>query len=591
MNANSPLAFDHGSPPPRRARRNRPDPSPLRSLPRFIPRNEAALTAGVLALALLPRLAFLLFSNPENPGDGPYVDVFQHWQIGYLTQQIGLSHGFRLWDLKGVEYFWSTLHPLLLAVLFAVFHTADVVVPRMVSIVAGSVSVVLLFYLCRRYWSLPVALGAAIFAALSPISVFNDASGMLEPLAVMLMLAGISLVARHPFWAGVVWALASAVRPEAWLFSAGLIVAAFIRRDSTRSLRPLAYGWPLVMAAQMAFLWLRTGNPVYPFYWNFLANAGGKWIANPTATQLAMRPIFIVLWLAATAGLALTLWRRPPSHLLLTYGFGYTALVLGLFAFTPFLSNWDGSWGWMMWVLAFPYDFVALLVIVGVAYFARSRRPDFRRTAADIAVLAAVTSLLWFPVAGVYASTTPAWDVTKGAGQYIGGLYQAAGGRGGLNLPPDRPDIDYALVRYGGVSGKALVSQLYDPRYYLAAMGAGVGRLCQHRAGLAGHSGSGSVHRQPLSSGGRSWRVEPAARSSRSRLHARPLWARIRQGAGQPALRPALLPPCRLANAAKPGRNGSAVWLLACRDALEHPRCQHHQCRLRSPAGRRASLV
>lgn len=463
---------------PRVARRNRPDPSRPGFFLRLIPRGDLAWTTGLLALAFIPRLAFLLYSNPENPGDGPYIDVFQHWQIGYLTQQIGISHGFRLWDLKGVEYFWSTLHPLLLAVLFTVFHTADIVVPRMVSIAAGSVSVVLLFHLCRRYWGLPVALGATTFAALSPISVFNDASGMLEPLAVMLILCGITLLPRHPFWAGITWALASAVRPEAWLFSAGLVVAAFIRRDRERSLRPLAYGWSLVMAAQMAFLWARTGNPVYPLYWNFLANAGGKWVLTPTAGQLATRPFFVVLWLMATAGLAVTLWRRPPSFLLLTYGFGYTALILGLFAFTPFLSNWFGSWSWMMWVLEFPYDFAALLLILAVFYLTRRRSPqlptrglspELRRTAADIAVLAAITSVLWVPVQAVYASTEPAWRVTQAAGQNIGELYRAAGGRGGLNLPPNRPDVDYTLVRYGGVSSKALISQLYDPRYYLLA--------------------------------------------------------------------------------------------------------------------------
>jgi hypothetical protein len=78
-----------------------------------------------------------------------------------------------------------------------------------------------------------------------------------------------------------------------------------------------------------------------------------------------------------------------------------------------------------------------------------------------------MTLLLWVPVRAVYVSTEPAWQVVEAAGHQIGDLYRAAGGRGGLNLPPDRPDLVYALVRFGGVSGKALVSQLYDPRYYL----------------------------------------------------------------------------------------------------------------------------
>jgi len=73
----------------------------------------------LLLIALLPRLIYLFaISNPENAGDGLYTDVYQHWQIAYLTKEIGLSHGLRLWDLKGVEYFWGSLHPIVLVILF-----------------------------------------------------------------------------------------------------------------------------------------------------------------------------------------------------------------------------------------------------------------------------------------------------------------------------------------------------------------------------------------------------------------------------------------------------------------------------------------
>ena len=50
----------------------------------------------MLLIALLPRLIYLFaISNPENAGDGLYTDVYQHWQIAYLTKEIGLSHGLR----------------------------------------------------------------------------------------------------------------------------------------------------------------------------------------------------------------------------------------------------------------------------------------------------------------------------------------------------------------------------------------------------------------------------------------------------------------------------------------------------------------
>ena len=427
-------------------------------------------TVGIFGLALVPRLAYLfLFSDPQNAGDGLYTDVYQHWQIGYLTQAVGFQHGLRLWDLKGVEYFWSTLHPLLLAALFAIFHTSDILVARIVSLVAGSVSVVLIFHLCRRYWGLGVGLLAAAATALMPITVFNDASGMLEPLAIALILLGIWLLPTRPFLAGVSWALASAVRPEAWIFSAGLVIALFFRRREDGDPRPAVYGWALVMALQMAFLWMRTGNPIYPLYWNFLANAGGRWVATPSASQEAMRPVFQVLWGLATAGMAATLWRRPASYLLLLYGFGYSALILGLFAFTSFLSAW-WTWSWMMWILAFPYEFLAILIAVAV-FQITPFLPRRRVVAAGIGVLAIALMLLtWGPVRAVYASTTPSWQKTVDAGEYLGALVNDVRYVGtNLNLPPDRPPLTYALVHFGAVDGRRFVSQLYDPIYYLPA--------------------------------------------------------------------------------------------------------------------------
>src|SRR5260370_33220461 len=67
----------------------------------------------------------------------------------------------------------------------------------------------------------------------------------------------------------------------------------------------------------------------------------------------------------ATVGLLTTLWRRPRSYLLLLYGFGSCALVFGLFGLTAFITEWY-PWRWMMWILAFPYDFAALVVAIGL---------------------------------------------------------------------------------------------------------------------------------------------------------------------------------------------------------------------------------
>src|ERR1700686_2587187 len=81
--------------------------------------------------ALIPRLTYLfVFSDPENAGQG-WTDAYHHWQIAYLTKEIGLTHGPRLWDMRGVEYFWGPLHPLLMDALFFATGSIDIVLARL----------------------------------------------------------------------------------------------------------------------------------------------------------------------------------------------------------------------------------------------------------------------------------------------------------------------------------------------------------------------------------------------------------------------------------------------------------------------------
>ena len=139
------------------------------------------LTAGLALGAAIPRLLYLyVFTDPENPGLGAYNDVWHHWQIAYLTKQVGLSApgGPRLWDLKGLEYFWGLLHPLVMVGVFDITGSIDLVLNRLVSAAFGVAVIVLLFHICRHHWGTQVALGVALVATLLPTSIMNDTSGM-----------------------------------------------------------------------------------------------------------------------------------------------------------------------------------------------------------------------------------------------------------------------------------------------------------------------------------------------------------------------------------------------------------------------------
>jgi hypothetical protein len=427
----------------------------------------------VWAVALLPRLYALFFlTNPQNPGDHWHGDVFHHWQIAYLTKEIGLwdPSGPRLWDLKGLDYFWGLIHPALLVALFYLTGSVDIIIPRLVSVFFGALAVVLLFSLCRRYWGLGVGLAAALFAALLPTSVFIDSTGFLEPMGIALVLLGIWLWPKGGLWTGVAWALAAMARAEAWIFSLGMLLALYFRRAHQRQRLLATVAWVALILAYMKLLFDRTGNPIYPVYWNLLANIFGKWefATGLTQAQLEARPFLVALMLVGLAGLGWTLWRRPPSYMLLTFGFGYlayTGLSLGL---TSYLKSWE-SWFWQERFFLFPYEFAGVLLAVLLLAIA-PRRLGRRVVPAGWAVVVIVlvaAQLEWAPILNLYSATGFRWAQSQTAASQLMGVYDQPTYRGlVLNIPPDEPGMFYAMVEYHGLQGRNVVGQLYDPFYY-----------------------------------------------------------------------------------------------------------------------------
>jgi hypothetical protein len=429
--------------------------------------------AALWAVALLPRLFALFFlTNPENPGDGWHGDVYHHWQIAYLTKEIGLwdPAGPRLWDLKGLDYFWGVLHPLLLVGLFFVTGSVDVVIPRLLSVFFGALTVVLIFSLCRRYWGLRVAVAAGLFAALLPTSVFIDSTGFLEPMGIASVLLGLWLWPRHGLLSGLAWSLAAMARAEAWIFSLGMLVATYLRRAHERQRLLATFAWLGVILVYMKVLLDRTGNPIYPVYWNLLANIFGKWefAARLTPDQLAARPFLVALMLVGLAGLAWSLWKRPPSYMFLSFGFGYlayTGLSLGL---TSYLKSWE-SWFWQERFFLFPYEFAGVLLAIALLGEAPKRwgRKMVPIGAAAFAVILFAAQLEWAPILSLYNDTSVAWSRSQTAAGQLMSVYNQPAYRGRvLNIPPDKAAMFYAMVEYHGLQGRNVVGQLYDPFYY-----------------------------------------------------------------------------------------------------------------------------
>ena len=423
---------------------------------------RARWVALIAALAAAPRLAYLFwFSNPENAGD-PFTDAYHHWQIAYLTKEVGLAQG-RLWDMRGWEYFWGPMHPLLMSALFFATGSVDIVVARLLSLAFGCAIVVLVFLLCHRYWGMQVAVVAAGFAALSPVAIFNDDAGMAEPIAIALILFGIWLAPRRGFLAGVAFGLAATARVESWLFGAGLVVAWCLGRRPGRSRWPLVLGWAATMALYCKFLFDATGNPIYPLWVNFQfvgLGAGGTGAALTADQQVLVLPLGAAV-LATMAGLGWALWKRPSSYLLLTYGFGYTALSLA--TYLRYATEWkERRFEW-------PLDFLAILVAVLLIKVLPERRRAFRSPGWGVAVAGlAASQLLWAPIQQAYDTTGPLFAYEVRLAHQIGDVYNQPQHRGQvLNMPGDEPTLLYVLARDDGLRGDRVTSQFYDPFYYL----------------------------------------------------------------------------------------------------------------------------
>ena len=162
----------------------------VKRLERIAPAERASLLARIaswpVALALLAvvvRVAYLAVGRLEPPFTGWYIDSFHHWQIAYLSREIGFANGPRLWDLGGMEYFWGAI-PTILGAL-ALSFTSRIEALQLLNLLAGSASVGVLYLVGKRHWSHRVGLLIAAFVAVNPVSVLVDTSAMQEPIASM----------------------------------------------------------------------------------------------------------------------------------------------------------------------------------------------------------------------------------------------------------------------------------------------------------------------------------------------------------------------------------------------------------------------
>ena len=434
------------------------------------------LTLLVFLLALSVRLVFLLaFTEIDKPSIG---DVFHHWQIAYLTKTVGFKHGFlRLWDFKGMEYYWGLLHPLVLIAAFTISRSVSIVVPRIVSTLFGSGVVTLTFLIVARHFNKKAAFASALFLTLLPTTVFHDTLGMQEPLGLFFLLLGIYLFPNHSFTAGFSWMLAGMVRAEYWLFGAGLLLAVLLReRNFDRKVVALfGYGIPCIFYLKYMLDW--TGNPIYPIYWNFLVVGAGAWSTKTrglTSKFQLIQSACRILSISFFIGGLIVFWKEFKSYLFLLLGLVSLVFAFSILGFGTYLygfmrvSTHPGFIDkiWIGKLFAFPWGFLGILVVIFLLYLLPKKVGKLGTLLGTLVFLIVLgtTQLIWPSINQHYLQ----WDQTdyeynKKTAEFLASEYT---GEGTILLPAQSEFISYFLVYNEGISGERLITSFYSPFYY-----------------------------------------------------------------------------------------------------------------------------
>jgi len=174
-----------------------------------------AVPLGLAGMAMVVRVGYLLELSATPLFDAPVVDA-----ATYLDYARFLTHV--SWAGRPAPYWQPPLYPYLLAMLQLVAESLWL--PRLLQAVAGSASCVLIWVLGRRLFSGPVAVAAALAAAVYGPFVYFSGELLPVTLAILLDLVLLWLLMRLPADPGWRWLVPGAVLGLATLAVATVFV-------------------------------------------------------------------------------------------------------------------------------------------------------------------------------------------------------------------------------------------------------------------------------------------------------------------------------------------------------------------------------
>ena len=312
---------------------------------------------GVAALAA----ALLLVQLAQDPvagftvSDSPFTD--EGWSVLGARNQALLG----TWSTDEWRLFWAQL-PFNIAAL-AAFEVGGVgiIQARLVAVVSSVLAVALLVDLLARRIGLGAALVGGIGLATSTLLLYYGRLAILEPMVVLFLVLGFSLLLggwpRAPLGGGIATgsalALALATKPSAVFPVTGALLAAFAVGGAVAALRrrvavsaavigASGLAWAVVVLAQPGLLssilriWPHQELPdSLPALWQRVLD----YLPNSDGAFLAAAPLLLGAALGSVLGLAS--WRRlePARRAMLGAALGWFAAGLLILMVVPYRPN------------------------------------------------------------------------------------------------------------------------------------------------------------------------------------------------------------------------------------------------------------
>jgi len=401
---------------------------------------------GFFLAALAVRLVYLFLVVPVD-----WVgDSYHHWQVAWFTLNIGLGQG-RLWDLKGVEYYWPPLPSLLEAFLMWLFRSPSIMLMRLANVVVGATSVAV-SYLVGRWFDEGVGVSTAAALVFFPLTLNCEVLGLHEPLMVLFALLGVLMFLRgRDFYSGLLLGLSYLCHFTVYLM-APILLLLYIRGRSLE--RGLAFfiGFGLVYAPYAFVLSSHTGDAFYNL--------------RTMSTFMGISTAQMEHPLALGIGIGLLLISIAPLRTLRGKASRGVHLVAAL------LSGYSAFWGALLVFVGAPlrpyemrYYSIFLVVVILALVLVLDTRMAMRRSYTLAGVrIRGHTVLVGFVLALLLVSMAPAFSALQapilerfGVADKLGGLYE-----GGTIISPV-PDMTYRLTDRWRIPPQMILGPIYCP--------------------------------------------------------------------------------------------------------------------------------